>query len=238
MKCVLSDCSNIDVAMLLDTSVSVQPDWSRQNGVQDLLRKFINRFSIGSNMVRLSTQVFGDAGYVNWVLNTYYDKSTMLSQVGPLMYFRGGELTYYDQALVTAANTQFQPANGDRASAQNVIIMVTDGTTSTENRFSVRQAAENLRNTGATIYVIGYGNNLNRDILTDITGDANKVITYPSIDNANAAFEQLYQRLCPFTAPTPAPVTPAPVTPAPVTPSPITPGPGMHLNSSLTALLH
>ena len=207
---ILSDCSNADIALVVDTSDSVRTVWNAQNGLQTFLRLFIEQFDIGFDRTRISSQTFGNSGIVNWILRRHLDLTSMLNAV-PTQRFVGGR-TLYDEALRVVRTQQFTETSGDRPNSPNIVVLVTDGTESMEARFAVLQEAQRLRDAGATIYVIGYGPNANREYLQQIAGDPRRIYIESSVPRLIETLPNVIATICPRgqVVPTSPPFTPRP----------------------------
>ena len=228
---ILSDCNNADIALVVDTSDSVRPVWNGTTGVTRFLQLFINQFNIGLDRTRISSQTFGNRARVNWILRRYGDKQSMIDAV-LRQEFIGGR-TFYDLAFREILAAQFTETSGDRPFSPNKVVLVTDGTESLESRFAVLQEARRIRDTGAEVYVIGYGPNVNREYLIEIAGAPSRVYLADSVPRLIETVGQAFATVCPQTLPpTPTP-TPAPQTPGRLSPCRLATNIFSHHNNTL-----
>ena len=182
----------------------------------------------------MSVLTFADAAFVNWNFDVYYNPAPMIDQVEAI-YFREAEQTLYDVAFNFALSDQFVTSLGDRPNVRNIAILVTDGTT-LYNRNQVLAAANNLRNNGVDLYVVGYGDVDRNAMLELVGGDSNKIYTTNEYSNLVLNLDQVLNMVCPLTGP-PAPgpaQSPVPFPPSPSpTPAPVIPVPGPQIQPGM-----
>ena len=131
--------------------------------------------------------LFSDSAQSFFSLNTHSNSASLVNAIQNLPYLDGRTNT---QAALTLLRTeQFTPQNGDRPSATNVAIVITDGE-STENPGNTIPAAIQARDAGVAIFSIGIGNSINVQELRLISSepqleDRNYFLspTFSSLDN-------------------------------------------------------
>ena len=193
--------------MLIDTSESVRSQWNARAGIQDFIRFFISQLTFGPNSVYLTAQSFADVTFVNWNLDTYQNRSSLVAQVSDIL-FRGTQETDYADALDAAITTQFGPGTGDRPNVPNYIIILTDGAASYD-RSIVLNAVRKAESAGFTIFAIGYGP-ADRNVLTDLTGgNSDQVFHTQDYQDLVRMIETIVHLVCDQAIP-PSPVTPGP----------------------------
>jgi hypothetical protein len=120
----------------------------------DFLYKFIDSQIIGPNNVQIGLSVFSDYSITQtqYFLNAYPDKPPLLAASN--FTYPNGKKTCISCGLQLATDECFVPANGDRADAQNIAILVTDGE-SNQNSTSNTLESDRLKAvTGKHIYIL------------------------------------------------------------------------------------
>ncbi|GCC24847.1 collagen alpha-6(VI) chain-like [Chiloscyllium punctatum] len=138
-----------DIVLVVDGSTSVSDENFEE--VREFLNTFVNGLDIAENKVRIGLVQYSDDPKTEFLLNQYSSKSDVLNYLQRLQQKRGRTDTR--RTLEFLQNQHFVPAAGSRAAenVQQIVILVTDGDSITE----VDDAANRLRNSGVTIYVIG-----------------------------------------------------------------------------------
>ena len=95
-----------------------------------------------------------------------------------LQFFTG--LTNTDKALEYARVNMFNNAHGARSNAKDYVIILTDGSSSSQNR-TVHQAAL-LKQQNIAVLAIGIGSSINRPELNGIASDSKHVFEVSSFD--------------------------------------------------------
>lgn len=137
---------------VLDSSGSIG------SGNFQTIRNFVNAFvgtlEIGPTRSQVGVIVFSDDAYVQFNLNTYSDRVTLMSAVNSVPYIGGGTNTA--DALQLLASQGFVGARPVSEGVPRVAIVVTDGM-SNEPQDTVRAAEALRQGTSITTYAVGIG---------------------------------------------------------------------------------
>ncbi|KAM6309350.1 integrin alpha-10 [Podargus strigoides] len=116
-------CSTfMDIVIVLDGSNSVYP-WDE---VQNFLRNVLSRFFIGPGQIQVGVLQYGEQAVQEWALGRYRTAREVAEAAGRIRRREGRE-TRTAQALRQACTEAFSGAQGGRAGATRVMIVVTDG---------------------------------------------------------------------------------------------------------------
>ncbi|XP_046842713.1 cartilage matrix protein-like [Xenia sp. Carnegie-2017] len=124
------------------------------------MKKFIidlvYRFNISREQTRVALVQFSSKKFtrVEFYLNQYYDKESLMNRINSLRQRDGGS-TYTDHALRMARDQVFNGKNGDRPNVRDVIVLLTDGQ-SHDNDAAIAEARL-LRDDDVSIISIGVG---------------------------------------------------------------------------------
>ena len=167
----ISDCgAKVDMVFVLDASTSVTE--FNFKIVKDFMIDFLSEASIDDGSVRVGVITFSDDDYLQFQLNAYSDKLSLLRAIDSIPFTHGSTNTA--DALLTMRTEMFTAGNGDRAGVPNVAIVITDGVSNINARRTVPEA-EQARADGIHIYSIGIG-------LTD-TQELDAMASRPVEDN-------------------------------------------------------
>ena len=117
------------------------------------VREVISRFLISSDGVRIAVVIFSSRAYVKLKLNEEDTVEGVLQRIDTLPFL--GESRNMAAGLYAMNHIVFQPKNGDRSDADNIVILMTSGT-STVKRDTQRYAKE-AKDNGVKIIGIGIG---------------------------------------------------------------------------------
>ena len=167
----VSDCgAKVDMVFVVDASTSVT-EFNFQV-VKDFIIDFLSEAGIDDGSVRVGVITFSDDDYLQFHLNAYGDKMSLLRAIDGIPYKQGSTNTA--DALLTMWSEMFTAGNGDRAGVPNVAIVITDGVSNINSRRTIPEA-EQARADGIHIYSIGIG-------LTDTT-ELDGIASRPVEDN-------------------------------------------------------
>lgn len=110
-------------------------------------------FDINQNQVEVSVVTFSDKPHLEFHLNKYHDKNSVVNAISGIHYIAGGTNTA--DALKYARQTSFTTANGARAHSAKIAIVITDGKSNSAG--ATANEANLLRNDGVTVFSIGVG---------------------------------------------------------------------------------
>ncbi|KAM9708141.1 uncharacterized protein ACNS7B_000560 isoform 2-T2 [Menidia menidia] len=147
-----SNCRNkpIDLVFIIDSSRSVRP--AEFEKAKEFLQDTVDSLAIGSDATRVGLVNYASTVQIEFLLNTYVDKSSLkqaLSRVEPLA---SGTMT--GMAIKTAMEKAFTKEAGARAGSMNiakVAIIVTDG----RPQDKVEEVSAAARASGIEIYAVG-----------------------------------------------------------------------------------
>ena len=98
------------------------------------------------------------------------------------------------QEVLTAACLCLSKANGDRSSATNILIIVTDG--QSEDQQATLQQAAALHNLGVNVLAVGVGDSVDQTELAGIASSPYNVFTVSNFDALSALESTLQRAAC------------------------------------------
>jgi len=153
----------LDLVFVVDSSGSINwadPDnWST---MLSFMADIVGRLNIGPSGAQVGVVLFSDNAQNSFYLNTYQNGQAVRSAILGLPYLDGQTNT--QAGLQMMLRDQFTSARGDRPSASNVAVIITDGE-STINVANTIPAADQARRAGVTIFSIGIGDQINENEL-------------------------------------------------------------------------
>ncbi len=164
-----SRCNQEDVVFLVDSSGSIyRSNWPI---ILEFMKNIVRDFTIGPNNVRVGVAIFGNDVQPIFQLNTYSTQSQILSAIDRIPFL--DQTTNTPAAIRYMRTAMFTPQNGDRPSAPNTAIIITDGvprvpTDVTEARRMTLQEANLARNQRINMFAIGIGPELTTAFLSQM----------------------------------------------------------------------
>ncbi|KAK7094802.1 uncharacterized protein [Littorina saxatilis] len=161
--------ANLDLAFLVDSSASLNPvDFGQ---ALTFAANVLDPFTVGANAVQVAFLTFSTGYKTVFDFNDFNDKAAVQAAIKAAQYLPGQTDT--DQALNYAASTLFNAASasGARAASAKVAVIVTDGK-ATHSASAVEKAKE-LRDKGVTVFVIGVGDQVDRNELDSLATQPN-----------------------------------------------------------------
>ncbi|XP_021364449.1 uncharacterized protein LOC110457477 [Mizuhopecten yessoensis] len=140
-----------DIVFILDSSGSVGT--ANFQKMLQFVRTTAQGFDIGPNGVEVSVITFSDKPHLEFHLNKYHDKNSVLNAISNVHYITGGTNTA--DALKYARETSFTAANGVRPNSAKIAIVITDGKSNSAG--ATANEANLLRNDGVTVFSVGVG---------------------------------------------------------------------------------
>ena len=162
-------CDQEDIVFLVDSSGSIQKNnWQT---IQDFIKNIVRDYTIGLYNVRIGLAIFGNDVQPIFQLNTYSTQYEILNAIDGIPFL--------DQTTNTAAairymrTTMFTPQNGDRYSAPNSVIIITDGVPRVPNdvneaRRLTLQEANLAKAQRINMFTVGIGPELTTEFLAQI----------------------------------------------------------------------
>ena len=157
-----------------------------------LMKQFVydtvNGFDIGVEDTQVGVISYSSSATARFYLNTYQDKSSLLTAIDNLPYNGGGTNTA--AAIDLLRQSGFTSTNGGRPESQaipRVGVIITDGYS---NSYSTTvSAAQNAHDDDITLFAVGVGGNVNNNELDAIASDPSYVSTITGFDSSQ--FEAL-----------------------------------------------
>ncbi|XP_073341494.1 collagen alpha-1(XIV) chain-like [Pagrus major] len=154
-----------DIVILVDGSWSI----GRLNFrlVRMFLENLVNAFDVGIDKTRIGLAQYSGDPRIEWHLNSFSTKDTVIDAVKNLPYKGGNTLT--GLALTYILENCFRPESGSRAGIPKIGILITDG----KSQDDVIPPAESLRNAGVELFAIGVKNADENELLSIASEPAN-----------------------------------------------------------------
>uniref|UniRef100_A0A671VYH0 Collagen type XIV alpha 1 chain n=1 Tax=Sparus aurata TaxID=8175 RepID=A0A671VYH0_SPAAU len=154
-----------DIVILVDGSWSI----GRLNFrlVRMFLENLVNAFDVGIDKTRIGLAQYSGDPRIEWHLNTFSTKDTVIDAVKNLPYKGGNTLT--GLALTYILENCFRPESGSRVGIPKIGILITDG----KSQDDVIPPAESLRNAGVELFAIGVKNADENELLSIASEPAN-----------------------------------------------------------------
>ena len=180
----------MDICFVLDSSSTVtRAKWPI---LLQAVNRFVNSLTIGPSNAQVGIVTYSYDVRLDVRLNQYADKTALTSAIGNIKYLQQNTMT--QKGLKMAKDNCFQSSNGDRADAQNILCLISDGGDS--DAAASKTEADSIRAQGTKVYGIGYGQISDGVALQDITGDSAAIYTAKDVDAVGAAIPALLQGIC------------------------------------------
>lgn len=178
-----------DIVFVVDESSSVGYVGFRK--VISFITDIVSHLDIGTHGDQISLLLYDNDPHLQWYLNDYTTKADLLNAFTYIPYHNGSTNT--GMALRYVRENVFQFKNGDRPSAKNVVVVITDGR-SNNHTLTVAEA-KTLRAEGVRMVALGVGNALNTELL-DIAGAYSNAIKVSGYDHLPEAESKILQMVC------------------------------------------
>lgn len=140
-----------DILFLLDASGSIQAS-NFQLELQ-FIAEFAKHYVISPTNVQIGVMTFTTTVYDHFAMNAYHDINTLTKAIMSVPYTSGGTRT--DIALEYVIKNGFTLSKGDRSSAPNFLIVISDGHS---NKPALTQmAARHLHTAHINTFAVGVG---------------------------------------------------------------------------------
>ena len=171
------------------------------------MKNIVRDYTIGSNNVRVGVTIFADNVQSIFQLNTYSTQYEILNAIDNIPFL--GTSTNTPEAIRYMRTTMFTPQNGDRSSAPNVAIIITDGVPRVPNdvneaRRLTLQEANLARHQGINMFTIGIGPELTTEFLAQIADQPTNTHVFQV--NQVRELENILNQVSAATCNTPPPV--------------------------------
>ena len=147
-----------DIMVVIDESGSIEKENFYK--IIDAVMFFIKSLDIQNGNVRIGIITYAQDVFVHYDLDAYDNKLDMLFVCNLLRYKYKGGSTLTHKALKYLKYYSFTYHKGDRPEYRNYVLFFTDGK-SRYPRQTIKHARA-LKRTGAKIYTIGIGRNINK----------------------------------------------------------------------------
>ncbi|XP_064610894.1 sushi, von Willebrand factor type A, EGF and pentraxin domain-containing protein 1-like [Liolophura sinensis] len=184
--------TTIDLVFVMDLSGSVQTHGYET--MKAFIKEMISRYQIGSANTRVGLVVFNIEAYVEFYLDTYYQKEELISAMDNIRSF--GRETYTDRGLYSARMNVLQESAGDRQDVPNVVLVLTDGKSKDPTKTAYQ--ANLLHSSGAEVIALGIGSNADLDELNAIASDPDEENMYrvSDFDSMSSIIDELVMKTC------------------------------------------
>ncbi|KAK7095220.1 uncharacterized protein [Littorina saxatilis] len=186
------ECKNkMDLLFLLDSSGSVS------SSDFQLMLKFaadvIDAMPISTESVLVAGISFSSSVQIHFNFNDYSTKAQARSKMLNINKVSGGTYTYL--GLNRAATTLYSSSAGARSDAKKVVVLVTDGRSSSFS--ATNQSAQALKDLGTTVFAVGVGGyRLNELQAAASDPICSHVLTLISFDHIQAILDGIQKSTC------------------------------------------
>ena len=173
----------VDVGFLLDSSGSLSNDYDRE---KEFMKQLAGSFVIGQDATRLGVITFSQFADYSIRLSDFDNKIDFDLAVDaiPLM----GSTTRIDKALLLAQTEMFQLTNGGRGGVPKLLVLLTDGTQSSgPDVIRPDIIADEIRNSGINLLVVGIGQNVDYQELQTISGNSKNAFVADSFEELTSS---------------------------------------------------
>ena len=170
--------AKVDVGFILDSSGSLRDDYDKE---KDFLKELASTFGVSDTESRAAVVTFSYNSEHSIKLSDHTDIASFNRAVDniPLM----GSTTRIDKALRLSQRDLFSLSNGARPGTPKLLILLTDGSQTLDvDAENPGDIAQEIRESGIKILVIGVGQGINKTELYQLGGDANNVFNADTFD--------------------------------------------------------
>ena len=189
----LEDCGTVaDIVFTLDASGSVGK--ANFDKMLSFVKTLVKGFNVGQNNIRIGLQTFSNRAEVQFNLNKFNDKQSVMNALDHIPYNSGGTNT--GAALKTMYSKMFTQPNGDRPGVPNIGIVITDGRSN--NPPDTNNEAANLHKQNIDTFAVGIGSGVDRHELETIASDPPSlhVMTVTNFDKLQQISAGFQARAC------------------------------------------
>ena len=161
--------TSVDLVFVLDNSGSVGDSNFRK--VKDFVKRVIDFFNIGRDGTHVAVVTYDTDTHIEFNLVKYFTKNDLRNAVDDIDY--RGFLTYTGEALSEVRTDVLTAADGMRTDdgIPKIVLLLTDGYS---NGIPPQGPANDLRNSGVSIFSIGVGSSVSVSELNGIASDPDK----------------------------------------------------------------
>ncbi|XP_059141676.1 uncharacterized protein LOC131929464 [Physella acuta] len=194
--------SRADIVICLDGSTSVTaPNFliAKEN-----IKSLVSHLPLSQDGVHVAAVQFSGKTLLEFPLNRYYDRLSLLQAIDRINYMHGNTET--GQALDYIRTNVFGPLMGARVDVPRVVILLTDGQASHHN--AAVDAGALLRQAGIAIVSVGIGSRIDATELEQISGDPSYVFKASDFQGLTYLIEPILNTTCQVQTMTPSPTSP------------------------------
>ena len=156
------------------------------------VRNIVKNLEFASGKSRVALIIFNDEARTIFSLETYNKRAGVLRAIEDVDYKTGG--TYTAEALRMMREDIFDPDRGDRPSAPNKVIFVTDGISNILPQKTIPEARK-TRSSGIQVFAVGIGLK-NMEELEAIATDGTSAFTLQSYHQLDNLTSTVLDRVC------------------------------------------
>ncbi|OAF70849.1 hypothetical protein A3Q56_01412 [Intoshia linei] len=196
------DCgSKIDMAFVIDSSGSIR-DNNPKDGSYDnweLILNFVNALidKLDYEKVKIGVVVFSYDATMEIPFNSGLNKEDLKKRIFEIQFRNSFTNTY--GGLNVARNELFTQQNGDRADADNYIILITDGMPTRNEELLADEIIEIHKN--INVFAVGVTKNIDSDLLAEMSSyphiEGRNYFKSTSFTNLQAIQNPISQSICP-----------------------------------------
>ena len=204
-----SECrAPLDIALIIDSSGSINEVTVNWPTVIDFLIRLVNQFDIGVDGVHIGAVQFSDRERLEWTLDQYLDRDSLIRAINQIQYL-GGRTNL--AGGLELANTQIFNARGDRPNVPNVALVITDGLPNERESETIPQAT-NLKRSVQLLVAVGVTNAVDFVLLEQIASSPQDVIRVDDFNALVTDLARIVSTVCynPVPPPLPPVVVPGP----------------------------
>ena len=186
--------AKIDVGFILDSSGSLRNDYQRE---KDFMKVLASSFGISPDGSRAGVVTFSYNAEHSIKLNDHDDLMAFNKAVDeiPLM----GSITRIDKALRLSQRELFSLSNGARPGIPKILVLLTDGSqTADADAVDPGDIADEIRDQGIKVLVIGIGAGVNQTELLHLGGGQANTFSAASFDElvSSSFIKKVVEKKC------------------------------------------
>ncbi|XP_046350174.2 collagen alpha-1(XII) chain-like isoform X2 [Haliotis rufescens] len=181
VNCTVCSTKMLDILFIEDVSFSIgKPRFDEMKRFQESM---LNSTTISTSGDNVALMVFSSNASVVFKLNKYSNSKSDVLEALKQQTYEEGPITNISDAIKLASRQVFIPVNGDRMYVENMVVMFTDGYTTSEDREAIAASIGDLK-AKAEVFVVAIS-------AVDANSTVNVIASKPSnvfhIDDPNAA---------------------------------------------------
>ncbi|CAG2244640.1 unnamed protein product [Mytilus edulis] len=185
------DVNPSDIIFVVDESGSVGHDDFRVT--MEYLANAVNRLPIRYDLLRIGLALFSGSTRKSFKLDDHFTKEHVTDAILNTYFGSGG--TNIDGALGYTCEDMFQLTTGDRPYAQNILVLITDGQSSSANKPGLQKC----KSKNVTIIGIGIGSSVDEQQLRSLVSKPEYYFdtTYDNLDTTLPKLIKTITDFCP-----------------------------------------